>query len=115
MAMNRRGTYRPGVGARRTRLVWNWERIVLWFAVLAMAGATVAVLGTGVRLALHEPGSIIDGLPPCATEDSDNCYWDATAHGNGRGLSFASIDGEVIPWCTDAIIASEAACWGPRR
>jgi hypothetical protein len=59
--------------------------------------------------------ALIDGLPPCATEDSDNCYWDAASMGNGEGLSFAVIEGEVIPWCTDAIIASEAECWGPLR
>lgn len=24
-------------------------------------------------------------LPPCATEDSTNCYWDASQQGNGLG------------------------------
>lgn len=24
-------------------------------------------------------------LPPCATEDSENCYWDADTMGNGEG------------------------------
>lgn len=24
-------------------------------------------------------------IPPCATEDSDNCYWDADTMGNGTG------------------------------
>lgn len=32
-------------------------------------------------------------LPECTTEDSANCYWDATAHGNGQGTSFADING----------------------
>ena len=32
-------------------------------------------------------------MPPCATEDSLNCYWDASASGNGIGQSFIDIDG----------------------
>lgn len=32
-------------------------------------------------------------LPPCATEDSDNCYWDAARMGNGTGTSFISLNG----------------------
>lgn len=31
----------------------------------------------------------------CATEDSTNCYWDATLHGNGEGRSFIDIDGTL--------------------
>lgn len=29
----------------------------------------------------------------CATEDSTNCYWDATTQGNGQGRSFVDING----------------------
>lgn len=32
-------------------------------------------------------------LAPCPTEDSTNCYWDASIQGNGTGQSFANIDG----------------------
>lgn len=32
------------------------------------------------------PGS----LPPCAEEDSDNCYWDADTMGNGQGDDIVS-------------------------
>lgn len=32
-------------------------------------------------------------LPPCATEDSDNCYWNAATMGNGTGTSFINLDG----------------------
>jgi hypothetical protein len=39
----------------------------------------------------HEPIT----LTACATEDSDNCYWDAATMGNGEGLSFVVIDGTV--------------------
>lgn len=33
---------------------------------------------------------------PCATEDSANCYWDASSRGNGMGTSFIDIGGHVI-------------------
>ena len=32
-------------------------------------------------------------IPSCAGEDSSNCYWDASAHGNGIGRSFIDIGG----------------------
>lgn len=32
-------------------------------------------------------------LPPCATEDATNCFYDATAHGNGVGTSFVDVGG----------------------
>ena len=31
------------------------------------------------------PESVQNSIPPCATEDSDNCYWDAQTMGNGAG------------------------------
>lgn len=34
-------------------------------------------------------------IPPCATEDSDNCYWMAETMGNGKGMSFVTIDGQT--------------------
>lgn len=34
-------------------------------------------------------------IPPCPTEDSDNCYWMADTRGNGKGTSFVTIDGIV--------------------
>lgn len=34
-------------------------------------------------------------LPPCAMEDSDNCYWDAATMGNGIGRSFIVVDDVV--------------------
>ena len=27
-------------------------------------------------------------IGPCATEDSENCYWDAAKRGDGTGVSF---------------------------
>lgn len=32
-------------------------------------------------------------MPPCATEDSANCFWDASAAGNGIGTSFIDANG----------------------
>lgn len=32
-------------------------------------------------------------LDACPTEDSTDCYWDATAHGNGEGRSFIDLGG----------------------
>lgn len=34
-------------------------------------------------------------LPPCESEDSINCYWDAQTMGNGQGSSFVNIDGQI--------------------
>lgn len=34
---------------------------------------------------------------PCATEDSINCYWDATM-GNGEGESYIDVDGRTYAW-----------------
>lgn len=32
-------------------------------------------------------------LPPCPTEDSENCVWDAEVQGNGQGRSFIRLGG----------------------
>lgn len=32
-------------------------------------------------------------LPACQYEDSTNCYWDASARGNGQGASFVNLNG----------------------
>lgn len=34
-------------------------------------------------------------LPPCKTEDSNNCYWDAKKMGNHRGNSFITWNGKT--------------------
>jgi hypothetical protein len=36
---------------------------------------------------------IIAALPACQSEDSSNCYYDASANGNGVGSSFVDING----------------------
>lgn len=30
---------------------------------------------------------------PCATEDAQNCYWNAAEHGNNTGQSFVDVNG----------------------
>lgn len=35
-------------------------------------------------------------LPPCQTEDGDNCHWDAAARGNGEGRSFNAVGGQLF-------------------
>ncbi|MDR0285755.1 MAG: hypothetical protein LBI33_12845 [Propionibacteriaceae bacterium] len=34
-------------------------------------------------------------LPPCEFEDSVNCFWDASARGNGAGADFVNLDGNI--------------------
>lgn len=36
------------------------------------------------------------GVQACATEDSTNCFWDATQHGNKQGRSFIDLFGYTI-------------------
>lgn len=40
-------------------------------------------------------------LPPCPTEDSDNCYWDADTMGNGQGTDSVVVipteSPEIVP------------------
>jgi hypothetical protein len=44
---------------------------------------TIAALLTALSSLLSSPT-----LPPCPTEDSVSCFWDASARGNGVGRSF---------------------------
>ena len=37
-------------------------------------------------------------LPACTTEDSHDCYWDATVQGNGTGTSFATYQGHTLTY-----------------
>jgi hypothetical protein len=46
---------------------------------------------------------LLPDLPPCPTEDSDNCIWLASEHGNGEGHSFYTIMGETT-YFTEPII-----------
>jgi len=35
-------------------------------------------------------------LPPCQSEDSNNCAWDAQSQGNKVGTSFVNVGGFTI-------------------
>lgn len=58
--------------------------------IICIAILIVSFVGFGIAAWVMYPP-----LPACATEDSDNCYWDATTQGNGTGLSFTVVDGIV--------------------
>lgn len=36
---------------------------------------------------------LVLAIPECPTEDSSNCLWIATQHGNGQGATFLDING----------------------
>lgn len=51
-----------------------------------------AILGTLAGVVLSP-----SPLPPCPTEDSVGCHWDAERQGNGQGRSFiVEQDGTVV-------------------
>lgn len=57
------------------------RRLHAVLCALALAvGLTVGSLVSGLAHDLLTPP-----LPPCATEDSTGCYWDADTMGNGLG------------------------------
>lgn len=66
---------------------WYEKAIAYTFAILAVC----AVLFISGMVSGNEAPQ----LPPCQTEDSDNCYWDADTMGNGTGKSFTVINGIV--------------------
>lgn len=49
-------------------------------------------------------------LPPCATEDSENCFWDAMERGNGQGTSFVSYKGKWYYMDPAPICTTDAVC-----
>lgn len=82
-----------------SRLFRNRRRMVavlLTLAGLAFQGQTWgdAARGDGFLPSFLFP-AMAQVLPPCATEDSDWCYWDAATRGEGpgkgRGESFVTV------------------------
>lgn len=55
----------------------------------------------GSAAAIHVPAAAVRAIypdmtiPPCAHEDSHNCYWDAATRGNHEGRSFIDLDGHL--------------------
>jgi hypothetical protein len=89
------------------------SRGVLVAAAVVMA---LAVLVIAFGFIPHPSSSL--NLPPCATEDSHDCHWDAAHQGNGLGRSFTDLHGVryySVPACTDALADAGAVCWGEPR
>lgn len=77
-----------------TRIQLNgWGPLVGYLGFVALIVAVV--IGAFIGTAMVDTSPNPPALPACETEDSDNCWWDATEHGNGAGLSFVVIEGEV--------------------
>ena len=52
-------------------------------ALCALALAVGFIVGSLVSGLASD--AMTPALPPCATEDSSQCYWDADTMGNGQG------------------------------
>lgn len=63
--------------------------VVVLVTVAAAVLLVFAAIGFRSVVAPHE---VIPAgwLPPCPTEDSTHCYWDASEQGNGLGEDFVS-------------------------
>ncbi|MFV0512539.1 MAG: hypothetical protein ACK5MY_02715 [Jhaorihella sp.] len=57
--------------------------ITIAIASAGVGAAGAAAIGTGAY------------LPPCVTEDSSNCVWNAAERGNATGASFIEYDGAL--------------------
>lgn len=66
------------------------RHLTVTLAMSAISAIILALTVVGACALVPSPA-----LPPCAAEDSDNCFWDATVRGNGEGRSFVSLDGVV--------------------
>jgi hypothetical protein len=58
--------------------------------------AAAVMLMVTLATTLVAPPAQASGWPPCPTEDSVGCVWDAQRQGNGLGVSFIAYpDGHV--------------------
>jgi hypothetical protein len=69
----------------RKPLKWSWK-IAFW---VLLAILVLSHMGNAQKA----PSVPLSAFPPCETEDSQNCYWDAQTRGNGSGDSFIDIGG----------------------
>jgi hypothetical protein len=73
-----------------------------WIAAIITAALVFAVMLWMLHLATdhpaHPPVEIIneDGLAPCPTEDSTDCYWDADTMGNGHGRDVIDLGSDGV-------------------
>lgn len=73
----------------------RWTATGLAIVVLVMGGGYAYALTPDPVDAATGGLSSATALPPCATEDSHDCYWNARVQGNGEGRSFVDIGGVV--------------------
>ena len=59
----------------------NWAAV--WTVTLLFLVGVV--IGSGITFGIMSAHVNPASLPPCLTEDSTGCYWDADTHGNGQG------------------------------
>jgi hypothetical protein len=87
------------------RLEIQFRLTMIGFALLGVLGLILTPAQAGIGAPLTNPvervkSTVINtgNLPttPCATEDSEDCFWDATVRGNGEGRSFWNVDGWLI-------------------
>lgn len=102
----------PGV---RIVTTYNW-RASTTVVISAAAGLAAGVIVATSLLAGAHAASVAEPSPtsvlhsevvssslaaalstPCPTEDSDDCYWDASTQGNGLGSSFVNVAGSIYP------------------
>ena len=103
---NRRATFDGAPMRPRTKVRYNWNAIAATIITMIVGIA----IGLGAGLSLHQHADDREGLiPPCATEDSVGCYWDADSRGNHTGTDIV-----VLP-CTDAIANAGGICYGEPR
>lgn len=71
---------------------------------LVMAGYAAFILAVLIGyfgfiyrpMTAEEYQTVFEVLPVCATEDSDNCKWDASEQGNGEGRDFVNWGGHTV-------------------
>jgi hypothetical protein len=78
-----------------TIMIKNYRKALIQAAIgIALIASTLMVtlaFSHNSNAEIHRVSSVT--IPSCVTEDSDNCYWDSTKHGNGKGNSFITWNG----------------------
>ena len=80
------------MSAPTTKLKVRWAAVIVQLLTGVLLGmlAAWALTGGGIPASVNED----ELLPPCATEDSTGCYWDAGTRGNGQGSDVVTLEGE---------------------
>ena len=70
----------------------------------------VGMLNLLMSLSMAVMPNTAEALPACETEDSANCFWDASERGNGSGVDFHDING-VAYYACDGLEDSANCFW----